>query len=520
MLRTVQRIRFMEKESLPPSSEHRLTAAWLACGAALCLLFILPEVLTRPLFGDDAYYVWGATQIRQGAYPIRDFFAIDPAGAWVYFLGMIALVGQGSIGYWAMVAINVLGTGIMIGTVARALGRSWVAGLWAGLLFTFFQFRCTPAYGLVGKDMLAFPFVLGGLLLARRPRIWLLGHLILGAGLAIKPTLGAIWLVWMAGDAWLNRQRLAPWFLRALITSIAIGIPFLAATLWAEQNGWGWAAFKVNVGLRSSGYGAYWRGGTAYKLAHALLPILWVIPLAVFGWRSLSTSNSSGRILLASLLIGGLVNLGIQPMFNSWYFIPFFAGLFMLAGMGVARQVADYRVQVALMLSLGFFTAFIPPTNLRWMKLLTDVRGKAPYSLVEHQSRIMASYGLGNTPPYIQQWVREEVGKLASPQSRVGVLVTDGNLLWALRDYRPGFWAVWSPSWIPEKLSDGVVAATADIIVGVEFTPRDNKESIYYDRVAQLRWKMPETAVQALAKNYEPVTNRFGYVIYRKHFQR
>jgi hypothetical protein len=168
------------------------------------------------------------------------------------------------------------------------------------------------------------------------------------------------------------------------------------------------------------------------------------------------------------------------------------------------------------MICAGLFFAFVPATNLRWLKFITDIKGKEKYTLVEHQSRVMAEYAVGNTPPYVQEWVRQEVSKLIGHDGRVGVLVTDGNLLWALRDYRPGFWAVWSPSWNPQRLAEGVASGSADVIVSIEDISPGTNSNAYYDQVAKLRWNIPEQALTALHEHYQPVAKGFGYVIYQK----
>jgi hypothetical protein len=491
-------------------------AHWLLIAAILGFVLVVPEVITRPLFGDDAYYLWGATQISHSYYPIRDFYAIDPAGTWAYFCGIRFLFGDGSVGYWIMLTANVAITGYLLGKLARHNANSLFAGIWTAFLFVMFQLRCTPAYALVGKDMLGFPFVLGGLLLATRSRWWLPAQLLVGVGLAIKPTLGALWLVWMACDFWQRRDEPVRWVLRAALATVAIGIPFLAVTYWAEQHGWGWAAFKAKVGLAGGNYGSYWSGETLYKLIHAFVPILWMLPLAALGMRRLRPFNLSRHQVLLSVLLGGLVNWGIQPMLNSYYFVPYFGGIAVLAGIGVVELLPRMSAQIAVMTCAGLFFAFVPATNLRWLKFVTDIKGKEKYTLAEHQSRVMEQYALGNTPPYIQEWVRNEVFKLIGQEGRVGVLVTDGDLLWALRDYRPGFWADWSPSWNPHRLAEGVASGSADVIVGIEDISSVTNSNTYYDQVAKLRWNVPEQAMKALHEDYQPMAKRFGYVIYLK----
>ncbi len=476
----------------------------------------LPEVLTRPLFGDDSYYLWTAKQRSQGVYPFRDYYCIDTAGVLAYFRLLLPVLGASSVAYLSFLAVHVLATASLLGVLGRRITGSGAAGTWAGWLFMLFQFHCIPAHSLMGKDMLAFTFVLAGLLLCGSSRWWLFGHLLMGVGFSIKPTLGALWLVWMAGDFWLNRTQWLRWLLRAMMASVVIGIPFFAATFWAEQHHWGCAAFKVNLGLRGSGYGAYWTGGNLYKLSHVFLPMLWMIPLAAVAFRNLLPFSLSRHLILLSLLVGGFVNWAIQPMFNGWYFVPFLSGIIALAGIGVAGLLPRVSNQIALMITAGLFFAFVPSTNLRWTKLLADIVGKEKYTMVEHQSRLMQQYGTGNTPPYIQDWVGNEVGRLVPPGAKVGITVTDGNLLWALRDYRPGFWAVWSPSWNPGKLAEGLDAASAEVVVGVQPQMRGSVSAMYYDQVSQLQWPMPAKAVAALAEKYEEVTNRFGYVIYRR----
>lgn len=493
-------------------------SGWLVAAALLGFLLLIPEVITRPLFGDDAYYIWGATQIKNGIYPIRDFFAIDPAGTWAYFRVMIVLFGQGSVGYWIMITANVAATACLVGMLAHNSGHSVVAGIWTAFLFVLFQLRCTPAYGLVGKDMLAFPFVLGGLLLAARLRWWIPAHLLVGIGLAIKPTLGALWLAWMAGDFWLRRGQLVRWVPRAVLASVAIGIPFLAATFWAEQHGWGWAAFKVNVGLHPGGgeYGSYWSGDALYKLVHVFLSVLWMVPLAVVAVPGLYPFSLSRHQVLLSVLLGGLINWAIQPMFNPWYFVPFFGGILVMAGSGVVRLLPRMSGQIALMICAGLFFGFVPATNLRWLKLITDIKGKQKYSLVEHQSRVMAQYVVGNTPPHVQKWLHEEVSKLIGHDGKVGVLVNDPDLLWALRDYRPGFWAVNDPSLNPERLTEGVASGSADVIVSIEDISSGTNSNSYYDQVAKLRWNIPDQALKALQEHYQVVASGFGYDIYQR----
>ncbi|MGA3142391.1 MAG: hypothetical protein ABSF10_05035 [Verrucomicrobiota bacterium] len=487
----------------------------LGC-ACIAVALILPEVVTRPLFGDDSFYLWAAKQISQGVYPFRDFYCIDTAGVLAYFRFLLPFLGSSSVAYWGLLAGNILGTAWLLGVLGRRITGSPVAGIWAGFVFMVFQFHCTPAYAVMGKDMLAFTFVLAGLLLCGNTRWWLFGHLLMGVGFAIKPTLGALWLVWMAGDFWLHRGQLGRWLLRAVLASVTIGVPFLAVTFWAERHGWGWTAFKVNVGLGGGGYGAYWSGGTLYNLIHVFFPILWMFPLAVVALRSLHPFSLSRHLVLVSVLLGGLVNWVIQPMFNTWYFIPFFGGIAVLAGIGVVRLLPRMSGQIALMICAGLFFAFVPATNLRWLKFITDIKGKEKYTLVEHQSRVMAEYAVGNTPPYVQEWVRQEVSKLIGHDGRVGVLVTDGNLLWALRDYRPGFWAVWSPSWNPQRLAEGVASGSADVIVSIEDISPGTNSNAYYDQVAKLRWNIPEQALTALHEHYQPVAKGFGYVIYQK----
>jgi hypothetical protein len=493
-----------------------INRGWLLAAAVLGFLLIIPNVITRPLFNDDAYYIWGATQIHHGCYPVRDFFAIDPAGTWAYFCWTRYFFGEGSVGYWIMITANVVITACLLGMLARDISNSFISGIWTAFLFMLFQLMCVPAPGLVGKDMIGFPFVLGGLMLATRLRWWIAAHLLVGIGLAIKPTIGAIWLIWMAGDFCLRRGHPVRWLLRAVLASVAIGIPFLAATFWAEQHNWGWVAFKVNVGLRSGGYGAYWSGGTLYNFLHAILPALWLLPFVVAGCRNLISVNWCRQQLLLSVLVGGFINWAIQPMFNGWYFVPFFGGSMVLAGLGVGRLLRRMSGQIALMICAGLFFAFVPATNLRWLKLITDIKGKKKYTLAEHQSRMMAEYGMGNTPPHVQEWIRQEVSQCGDKNTKVGLLVTDGCLLWALRDYRPGFWAVWSPSWNPQRVAEGVASGSADVIVSIEDISACTNSNLYYDQVAKLRWNIPDQALTALNDHYQAVARGFGYVIYQK----
>lgn len=495
-----------------------MNSGWLLVAAALGVFLTIPDVITRPLFGDDAYYIWGATQIHHGCYPIRDFFAIDPAGTWAYFCGMRYLLGESSIGYWSMITANVIITACLLGLLARNISQS-VSGILTAFMFVMFQFRCTVPYELVGKDMLGFPFVLGGLLLASRFRWWIPAHILVGMGLAIKPTLGAIWLVWMTADFWLNRDQLIRWLPRAVLASAAIGIPFLAATLWAEQQGWGLAAFKVNVGLRSGGYGVYFSGGTLYKFLHAILPAAWLLPLIGVGCRSIKPMNLSKHQLLLSILCGGLINWLIQPMFNNWYFIPFIGGVIVLAAIGVVQLLPGISGLIGLTLSAGLFFGFVPATNLRWLKLATDIDGKGKYTLSDHQSRMIAQYAVCNTPPYIQDWVKQEVLRIGDGNTKIGLIVTDGNLLWALRNYRPGFWAVWSPSWNPQQLTEGIASGSADVIVGVEDISAGTNSSSNYNQIAKLRWNIPEQALAALHEHYQTAATGFGYVIYQRRKQ-
>jgi hypothetical protein len=506
----------MNKISQPQLQSQEPSGGWLTTVLLVIVILWLPEILTRPLFGDDSFYLWAAEQISKGVYPFRDFYCIDTAGILAYFRFLLPLVGSSTVAYWGLLAGNVLGTAWLLGVLGRRLTGSGAAGIWAGFLFMVFQFHCTPVYALMGKDMLAFTIVLSGLLLCGSTRWWLFGHLLMGIGFAIKPTLGALWLVWMAGDFWLNRSQWVRWLLRALVASVVIGIPFLVVTLWAERQGWGWMAFKVNIGLGGGGYGCYWSGNNLYKLMNIFVPMLWMLPLTVVAIRSQIPFSLSRHLVPLSVLLGGLLNWLIQPMFNSWYFVPFFGGIAVVAGIGVVQLLPRASGQIILMLCLGLFFAFVPSTNLRWLKFLADIGGKEKYTLVEHQSRLMEQYGTGNAPPYIQDWVRTEVGRIVPPGARVGITVTDGNLLWALRDYRPGFWAVWCPSWNPKKLTEGLQASSADVVVGFQTATHASGSSIYYDHTAKFRWEMPEAATQALAKHYQEVTNQFGYVIYRR----
>lgn len=501
----------------PPSTDSRKPDYWLLLACALAsAAFVLPEVLARPLLTDDGYYLWAAKQIALGVSPCRDFFCIDPAGALAFFRLLLPVIETSSVAYWAVMAATILGTAVMLGVLACRVAGTVTAGIWAGFIYTAFQFRCLPPYSLIGKDSLAFTFVLPGLLLCSSRKWWLCGHLLVGVGLSIKPTLGALWLVWMACDLLMAHGRRLSWLLRAAPAAVAIGIPFLAATFWAESQGWGLLAIKTTLGLRSGGgYGSYLSGPTLYNLIHALIPMLWMSPLAVLGLRSLLPINPSLHRTLLALGLGGMVNWLIQPMFNSWYFFPFFGGIVVLAGIGLVRILPRPQDQLALMLSAGLFLVFVPFTNLRCFKLIADIKGKEPYTLAEHHSRVIAQSVLSNTPPNVQQWIREEVSKIVAPGGKVGVLVTDGSLLWALRDYRAGYWATWSPSWNPRQLAEGVAAGTADVIVGVE-PPSTEVATSYSNQLAKLNWQMPELAVSALSRNYEPISRKYGYIIYRR----
>lgn len=497
------------------SQSARTADRWLVLVIIGIAMLWLPEILTRPLFGDDSFYLWAAKQIANGVYPIRDFYCIDTVGVLAYFSALYALGCDNSLAYWAMVAGNVIATSWLLGILTRRLTGSFTSGMWAGFIFTIIQFRCTPAQCLVGKDMLAFPFVLGGLLLAEKRRWGILGHLIVGMGLAVKPTLGAIWAIWILGDLVLARNQFGKWFLKACVSTILVGIPFFVVTLWAEQHGWGWAALKVNTGL-AKGFGNLFCIEALYNLTNVFAPVLWTLPFSVLAARRLLPFSLSRDLILMALFVGGLINWLIQPMVSTWYFVPFISVFLVLAAIGVDRIVTGKVEQIVAFAGIGLFLAFVPSTNLRWIKLLGNIGGKEKYSLVEHQSRLMNQSGMRNTPPFIQDWVRYEVTKIVPQGGRVGIIVTDGNLLWALRDYRPGFWAVWCPSWNPGKLTEGLNAGTADVVVGVQTQMKGRGSAIYYDRVAQLQWQMPEAAAQALARNYEELVSQYGYVIYRR----
>jgi hypothetical protein len=491
-------------------------SGWLPPLLIISLAIIwVPEILTRPLFGDDSFYLWSAKQMGDGVFPARDFYCIDTVGILAYFRLLYVLGCHGSVSYWASIAVNVFVAASLLGMAARRVTGLNSTGTWAGLLYAVFLLYCTPTYGLVGKDMLAMPFLLGGFLLAGSTRWWIPGHLLVGCAVAIKPTLGVVWVCWMTGHGFLNRSDLGRWLFKAFVGIVLISTPFIVVTIWAEQHGWGLAILQSNKSLPGN-YGHYLLGANVYKLAHALVPVLWMVPAAILGFGSLSANRNYPCLLLLSLLSGGFVNWAIQPMFNAWYFVPFIAGIVILAAMGMDRLVPGKTEQLAGFIALGLFFAFVPSTNLRWVKLLWDIGGKEKYTLAEHQSRLMQQYGTGNTPPYVQNWVRNEIAKIVPAGAKVGITVTDGNLLWALRDYTPGFWADWCPSWNPEKLAAGLNAASAAVVVGVQTQTRGSKSVIYYDQVAQLQWQMPEEAINALAKNYREVTNQFGYVIYRQ----
>ena len=477
----------------------------------LTLLVMLPEILTRPLFGDDAINLWDARQIANGAAPVRDFFCIDPAGDLAYFSLFRTAFGESSVAYWAMITVNVLTTASLLGWLSRRLGGTRTMAIWAGFLFCVFQFRCVPAYGLVGKDMLGLPFVLGGLLLCKSGRWRLLGQLVMGVGIAIKPTLGAIWLVWVIAQFIAERPAWYKWVAATAVGGAAIGTPFLLATWWAEQNGWGWAAIRTTLGL-SGHYGSYWSGAAIYKLCHVALSQLWLFPLAVSGWRAARRIPLARSAEFWALLGGGFINWAIQPMFNGWYFTAFTGAIVVLAAFGLTSIIGPLRAQVPLMALAAFYVLFIPATNLRWLKLVTDIKGKEPYTLADHQTRIMEEYSIGKTTPIDQAWIRAQVSKFVQPGAKVGVLVNDGNLLWALRDYRPGFWAVWSPDWNPSELTKGVASGSAELIVGVEQPVAG--QSSYANRMSQLWWPMPDEARLALERGYEDVQKGRGFVIY------
>jgi hypothetical protein len=148
--------------------------------------------------------------------------------------------------------------------------------------------------------------------------------------------------------------------------------------------------------------------------------------------------------------------------------------------------------------------------------LIVDAKSKVPYGIAEHQGRILSGYGLANTPPHVQDWIRHELSRIADKSTRVGVLVTDGNLLWAIRDYPPGFWAVWSPSWNPDRLVEGLASGSADVIIGIENVKSDAKPRYYLDQSSRLRWDIPDEALVVLREQYRPVAKAFEYIIYQK----
>jgi hypothetical protein len=241
-----------------------------------------------------------------------------------------------------------------------------------------------------------------------------------------------------------------------------------------------------------------------------------MFPLAVMALRSLHRFSLSRHLTLLAVLLGGVVNWAIQPMFNLWYFVPFFGGIIVMAGIGMVQLLPRMSDQIALMICAGLFFGFVPATNFRWLKLITDIKGKEKYTLVEHQSRVMAEYVLGNTPPYVQEWLQTEVSNLIGHDGKVGVLVNDPELLWALRDYRPGFWAVNDPSLNPQRLTEGVISGSADVIVSVEDISPGTNSNTYYDQVAKLRWNIPDQALTALQEHYQVAARGFGYVIYQR----
>jgi hypothetical protein len=485
----------------------RRIGLWLITAGTLALW--LPEVLTRPLFGDDSFYLWAARQMAHGHFPIRDFYCIDTAGMLACFSLLGPLIGSSSVAYWLVLATIVLVTASLLGGLVSKATPVASASAWTVFVFSIAQFYLVPAYALAGKDLFGFPFLLAGLLLAAHRRWWPAAHLIMGVGIAIKPTLGAIWLTWIFGQLWLARAHPRAALLRTSLATLMMGAPFLAATLWAEQHGWGWAMFRTELGLTGGHYGTYLSVASLYKLANVLAPVLWLLPLAVVGAIALRPYDLAQHLPLLAVLIGGAVNAGVQPMFDTWYFTPLVGGVACLASIGIARMLREERAQALSMLAAGLFVVFVPSTNLRWLKLLFD-KG---YNLQEHQSRVIVGYNKNSATPIEQAWVRGEVIKLIGERGKVGVLVDDANLLWALWNYEPAYWAVRCPSWHPERLVEGISSRRADVIVGVE-QPRHRASAIYTSRTAQLWWPLPPNVVKALTRNYRVAAESYGYVVY------
>ena len=170
--------------SAPAQRANRSDVA-LVCMCITLGALTLPEFVCRPLFGDDAGLWWGAGQVTHGERPFVDFWTMDPPGTWLFFMFGRLVVGGSAIGYWGYIAFHLVCTAILAGLLAKQSTGSWAAAGVAGLFVMVVMARSIQPFFLVGKDYVAVPFVLGGLLALRLRSRLVVGSALFGVAASI-----------------------------------------------------------------------------------------------------------------------------------------------------------------------------------------------------------------------------------------------------------------------------------------------------------------------------------------------
>ncbi|MEX2219779.1 MAG: glycosyltransferase family 39 protein [Phycisphaerales bacterium] len=330
---------------------------WLV-PAVLLLAVALPHLDQGDFRGDAGWYsAIGVQAWRTGslwtiyADPGQAYFNKPPLAFWIHGL-VLHLFGVSLVAARLPAVIAALGCVLLTVAITRELATrraAVLAGVAMALSLEFFR-RVRE----VSLDMWQLLFVLAALWLAaaavKRGRGWLLvaAGVPLGLALLCKPLNGLLLIpILAAWMLWAGRARMLPWLLGTLGAAVAVAAPW-HISMWATHGqDFLDQYFGAEIGERLAANPAGPISGNPpwfylEKLGTLYWPWMIAVAIAAVHWlrgRPLSRGNLAGKLAVV-WTVAWLAALTLYADRRDRYGLPLYAGLGMLAGLGLAAAPA------------------------------------------------------------------------------------------------------------------------------------------------------------------------------------
>lgn len=355
----------MHPSSAAPDHYSRLRLAGAVVAAALMLTWSA-FYLTYPPGKDQGIFLWLGDVVRSGGMPYRDAF--EQRGPMpIFFVALIESVfGRNT---WGLRLVDLIITYAAMGAVF-VLVRRTTASRGAGLVaaaFYFLWYATLEFYDTAQPDgWVGFMLLLTVITLCTGGRVsyarMAAAGLLLGLAALNKPTY--LLFAPLPAIALLQGERSPGLAARGLLVAIAAWLlPVVATGLLLWQRGALHDAIDVHIRYTT---GAYSRLNEPLlpRMIASLTPLLaqpmvFAIPLAAAGLVQLWKTHRARALLLGWWAVGALINIVVQgkPWLYEW--LPTYAPLAVLCGLGVAPlfrspAAADYTTSDNNVSALGW----------------------------------------------------------------------------------------------------------------------------------------------------------------------